>query len=479
MKHSTLLKVAFNTIPLVCPVRTTTTDMPTNEPYGLNDIFVETTTSIREFFGMADKIQSLLMNICPEDYKDSVKYVTRVFQKRLRAPADETYKITEYKNLSKLLSLVLKRGFFRQGYEEKDLTKHTPDSLVWAKHVILQKKLVDSLYGKDLFGYLYHQMISDAKALGAGDDILGNLSTTLNWMLASLNNFSVTWLKYIGEDNDQMANNVKYLRADADTRKSMDSIEASGLSRILNNSELSDICKVIDSIWAFNLNPMISNLFAIIHELMYTKLFELGAEAMSDTFRKYTRLYSNMRVFYLFARLISNLDKVAQDKGHRIIDNVTMFGDILSTEEFKDQIGQLIGQTSEVKLCNEISMKLKSKFKSLLVESITMIKAMEVLSASLLGSVLKMEDPVIANAMANIDKLVKGEEIDSDFFVSVSSSSSSDIETLGSTTNDGSQLLTEMSNSGMGNNNHRELASSRIISWVTGTTRLLRDLFRL
>jgi len=114
MKHSTLLKVVFNTmsllhttIPLACPVSATTAGTPTNESHRLDEIFLAMSTSISESFGITDELQSLITSINPKDYKNNVEYVTKVFKIRPRAPMYKGYKIAEYKGLSKLLSLVL------------------------------------------------------------------------------------------------------------------------------------------------------------------------------------------------------------------------------------------------------------------------------------------------------------------------------------------------------------------------------------
>jgi len=481
MKHSTLLKVAFNTlsllhttIPLVCPVGTTTTDTFAGKYRRLNEIFLATSNGIDESLEITDVLQSFLSNIRPEGYRNSVEYVTKVFQKRPRAPVDEVYEIVEYKDLHKLVSLVLERGFFRREYEEKDLTKHTPDSLYWAKHVILQKKLIDSLHHKDLFGHLYYQMISDMRALDASDETLSRLRTILNSMLIALDDISLRWLEYIGEDNDQMANNIEYLRTYADIENNMDNAEASDPSKILDEDKLRDIYDSMYNRWALTLGPKIHDLFAIIHTHTYVKMYELGNEATPGIIERYVRLYSNMRVFYLFAEFISYLGVIPQKKECEIIDYITMFSNILSTDELKDRIILLIGYTSEDELFMEISTELESISRLLYVQDLPMLKAMKMLSASLLDSIFIVDDIGIAN----VRKLAIGEEIHNGLIVPGSSSSSSDLETPGSAINDDSQFPTEMSNSEMGNNNYHGSVGSQVISWVAGTMRLLWGLLR-
>jgi len=330
-----------------------------------------------------------------------------------RAPVDKVYKVMKYENLSKLLSLVLERGFFRQGYEEEDLTKHTPASLDWAKQVILQKKLIDALDGKDLFGHLYHQIFNDMRALGADDDILRRLGIILNGMIIALNNSSAIWLEYIGEDNNLMGNNVEYLRGDAAKRKSMDNIKAHGPSKILNDNSLEGIYNVVYDDWGRTIGPGILNLFAMIHALTYAKMYELGDKATSDIIERYVRLYLNMRVFHLFAVFIINLGIIPQDKGCNITDYTTFLSGILSTEELKDQITRLVGQKSVAELCDEISMKLRPKLEYLPGHDVPIIKAMGIFSTSLLGSILKVED----TGIANIHELAKGKNIDGGLIV--------------------------------------------------------------
>jgi len=415
MKHSALLRAALNmmsllrtAVPLVCPVRTTTVGTDANKSRRLDEIFIATSNSINESFRLTDEIQRLLTNISPGDYKNSIDHITKVFQKRPRTPVDEAYKIAEYKGLHKLLSLVLERGFFRREYEEEDLTKHTAGSLSWAKHVILQKKLVDSLHHKDLFSHLYYQIFDDMKALGADENIFSWLSTTLNSMLEALNSISLAWLKYIGEDNDQMANNVEYLRLDDDTRKKMDLIWSPDLLKILNSDGIIDIYDITYSNWRSTIDPEIRKLFIMIHALTYVKMYEPGNEANSDIIDRYARLYSNMRVFYLFTGFIFNLDRIIQDKGCQITDYITVLSDILIISEFRRQIGQLIIQTSGNVPCNEIYVELESKLEPFPGQNFPIISAMQILSTSLLSSIFKVED----TGMADIHKLVGVEKID-------------------------------------------------------------------
>jgi len=372
-----------------------------------------------------------------------MEHVTKVFKMRPRAPVDETYKIAEYKGLSKLTNLLLERGFFRREYEEEDLTKHTPDSLYWAKHVILQKKLIDSLHHKDLFGHLYYQIFNDMRALGADDEMTRKLSIALNKMLEALNDISLAWLKYIGENNDQMANNIEYLSGDDDTRKKMDSIVTSDPSKILNSINLNTISTVIDGKWKSALGPGIINLFGMIHALTYAKMYELGNEATPNIIERYVRLYSNMRVFHLFTVFIIDLGRIIQDKGWRIIDYTIIFSDVLNRKELKDYIGQFIDQGTVFGLSSEVVLKLNTELKSFPAKTIPIAKAMEIFSTSLLGSTLEMEDTRIAD----IRKSVKGENIGSGLIVPGPSNLGSDLGTPpASVINNNPQLTTEIIN---------------------------------
>jgi len=335
---------------------------------------------------------------------------------RPRAPVDEAYKIAGYEDLSKLTNLLLERGFFRRGYEEEDLTKHTPANLSWAKKVIFQKKLIDALDGKDLFAHLYHQIFNDMKALCAGDDVLRKLSATLNKMLTLLNSSSAIWLKYIGEDNDNKVNNVEYLRGDADTRMAMDNNpKATGSSKILNSNEYIDINKNLSSYWN-RFNGEIRDLFIMVHSLTYAKMYELGDKARSDIIDRYVRLYSNVRVFLFIAKLIVDLDKIAQDIGGQMVDNIASFSNILTKREIEDHIGQFIGQKSVLELYDEILTKMCTELasphnKDILNQRIPTMKAMRILSGTLLISIFEVQNVYsVTGAMTNIKKLVKNDD---------------------------------------------------------------------
>jgi len=412
-------------MPLVQLVRTAGTGAPNDRSRG-PETSSPADNSIDKSCEAARELYRLITDTGPAEYADRIEHVISVLEKRPQAPENEIYKVVKHENLTKFYNYVLKKGFFHQGYEEKDLTKHTDDSLGWIKSTMLHEKLISALDGRDIFSYLHNQMISDVIALGADNNIVRSLSYSINKAIIGTESTLKMWVRYLGEDNPLVDDNIRYLTGDEETRKRIGGGHMAQSTRylqgkhVLNSSNFSKIIKGVTNDLK-SLGDMISEIFTLLHSFTYAKIIRSDDTTRLDIMKKYDGLYSNLRILEFSIWPMARLDLIVcrEMSTTKTCGVVDICEKKLTMKNLRDQIDQEIYQESEAniyrkiydaihKIVSSCDIENDKKGYKELVEStgINPIDAVVSNNALLLNSIFKVEDVSKDEIIARINRLV-------------------------------------------------------------------------